>query len=165
MNHAELTHQRLRELLEYNPETGVFTWKVDRGNQFTRPGMVAGSVFKEGYIRVFVDGKNHMAHRLAWLHVHGEWPAGEIDHINGVKDCNSIANLRDVTHSVNQQNRRKCTKHNKCGLLGVFRSYAGWRSVIQVGGRTVHLGLFDTKEQAHASYLEAKRDKHVGCSI
>lgn len=110
-----------------------------------------------------------MAHRLAWVHVHGSWPAGDIDHINGDKLDNRIANLRDVTRSVNKENMRSARGDNKVGLLGVHvrrqNTTRPYVASIRVSGKLIHLGAHNTPEAAHAAYLEAKRRLHSGCTI
>ena len=87
-----LTAERLRELLSYSPETGLFYWRVSKGS--VAAGTQAGNPGVRGYIVIRIDGVPHYAHRLAWLHVHGEHPTGEIDHRNNNRADNSISNLR-----------------------------------------------------------------------
>lgn len=154
---AILTAERLREVLDYNAETGVFVWKQRTGSRSV-PGQVAGCDHSLGYRFVCVDGKRYKEHRLAWFYVHGVWPLGEVDHIDGSRNNNVISNLRDVSKSVNQQNLRAAKSHNKSGLLGVTkRKKGGWCARITIG-------TFDTPEEAHAAYVEAKRRLHSGCS-
>jgi hypothetical protein len=161
---AKLTAERLRELLNYDPETGVFTWRVSR-RATARPGSVAGTITPKGYRNIWIGG-NYRAHRLAWLYVHGKWPDHEIDHIDGNRANNAIANLRDVTRSVNHENLRCARSDNAHGLLGVSPSKGKrWKTSITVNGKWQHLGTFKTPEEAHAAYLEAKRRLHVGCTI
>lgn len=162
----ELTAARLRELLHYDPETGIFTWLVHR--QRHRAGNVAGSPHSAGYVEIGVDGESYLAHRLAWLYVHGAWPAGDVDHRNGVRRDNRIVNLRDVSKVVNLQNRQGAASNNRARLLGVSRSAAkrpSWFARILVDGRQKHLGSFGTPEAAHAAYLAAKRQLHEGCTL
>lgn len=163
----ELTADRLRELLHYDPETGVFTWLVHR--QRHRAGDVAGSKHSMGYIEMGVCGASYLAHRLAWLYMTGSWPAGDVDHKNGQRSDNRFDNLRDVTKSVNLQNRQGATANNKSGLLGVSKSIAKcgrWFARIQDStGKQKGLGSFGTPEEAHAAYLDAKRSMHEGCTI
>lgn len=160
MAKADLTAARLRELLHYDPETGVFTSRVVR-NQL-RPGQPVGYLNDQSYIWFIVDCRYYKAHRAAWLYMTGEWPKHQIDHINRVKDDNRWANLRDVPAAVNSQNRRHSSKS---GLLGVSPDGRRWRTQISVGGVDKWLGRFDTPEEAHAVYLEAKRRLHEGCTI
>ena len=111
-----LTQDRLKELLHYDPETGVFTRRVSAGGK--KAGSIAGADHNMGYRQISIGGKLYLAHRLAWLYVHGEWPGVCIDHINQVKNDNRIANLRDVPWGVNQENRTR--KANKSGIAGVW---------------------------------------------
>lgn len=161
---AKLTAERLRELLNYDPETGVFTWRVSR-RATARPGSVAGTITPKGYRAIWI-GANYRAHRLAWLYVYGVWPTHEIDHIDGNRANNAIANLRDVTRSVNHENLRRARSDSAHGFLGVS-PFKGkwWKARITVNGKWQHLGTFKTPEEAHAAYLEAKRRLHVGCTI
>ena len=115
---SDLTAERLREVLDYGPDTGVFTWKI-RTNSRVKVGDVAGALRPDGYIQISIDGRLHRAHRLAWLYVTGESPPDQIDHINGVRDDNRIANLRLATSAENKQNLRRAKSRNKTGFLGV----------------------------------------------
>jgi hypothetical protein len=129
-------------------------------------GDAAGGRGGGGYWQISVDAKLHLAHRLAWLHFYGEGPRHQIDHINGDKLDNRIANLRDVPHQINQQNRRRVLSTNKSsGLIGAHRHRSRWQSRIRTCGRYVFLGVFDTPEAAHAAYVEAKRRLHPGCTL
>lgn len=132
-------------------------------------GEIAGCVRPDnGYITIGIDGRHYFAHRLAWFYEHGRWPEHHIDHINGVKADNRIANLRDVAAGVNLQNRRTPSSANKSSrLLGVSfcRRTGRWRSCIRVDGRQKSLGYFDTEDAAHARYVEVKRQLHPGCTI
>lgn len=164
--HTKLpTAERLREVLDYDPCTGVFTWKAPSGRR-VKVGSQAGRI-TDGYRRIGVDGAQARAHRLAWLYVYGELvPDGYvIDHINGDRSDNRISNLRVVTHSVNMQNQRRCTAASKSGLLGVRKYENAWLSGIGVQGREIHLGSFKSPEAAHEAYLQAKRRLHEGCTI
>lgn len=165
MSKASLTAARLRELLKYDPETGVFTW-VARIKGI-KPGSTAGCQRKDGYIVLRVDRSLHPAHRLAWLYVHGEHPKADIDHIDGNPSNNAISNLRDVSRSINNQNQRRPHSKNKSGHLGVSREKGGklWEARIKGPDGVVRRGHFATPELAHAAYLEAKRALHAGCTI
>lgn len=167
----EIIAARVRELFHYDPDTGIFTRKVrlaqrhhagDRGDFLITAGNNAG------YRRVSFDSKRYMAHRVAWLYVHGTWPAQDIDHINGDRGDNRIANLRDVPNEINRENmRRPRGAATTSGLLGVFlhKQSGRWRARIQVKKKGIHIGMFDTPEEAHQAYLEAKRKLHEGCTI
>lgn len=155
---SELTAERLREVLGYDPETGLFRWRVRTSN--VKVGDVAGCMRKDGYLIISINGRLHQAHRLAWLYVNGEWPPAEIDHIDGRRDFNAIANLREATHAENMHNRRKPQANNTTGYLGVSRYCGKFRALITLDRKLKHLGYFDTPEEAHAAYLEAKRRLH-----
>lgn len=158
------TQKRLKELLNYDPETGMFTWKVRTSNRvdMTKP---AGALSGDGYTKISVDGKQYKAHRLAFLYVNGSWPEEDVDHINGDRLDNRWRNLRDVCRRVNLENRRHATA--KSGLLGAyFFPHANcWKSAISLGNKTKHLGYFQSAEEAHQAYLVAKRSLHEGCTI
>jgi hypothetical protein len=163
MAKSDLTADFVRQTFDYDPTTGLLVRKTSSGGQ--RAGAVVSCRDKHGYITVMIRGRNYMAHRLAWLHVYGTWPSRGLDHINGNRADNRICNLRDVCQSVNMQNQRKARSNNKCGLLGVCRNRDRWRATIKDGPRVRHLGTFDTPEQAHESYLIAKRALHIGGTL
>jgi len=141
-----LTHERLRELLHYDPETGVFTWRVTRGRALV--GAVAGFNGAHGYRYIKIDQVNHFEHRMAWLYVHGSHPLGEIDHKNEAKADNRIANLRDVSRMQNMHNQRAARRGNLSGLRGVDWHQGKWQARIQVNKRAIYLGVFEAKELA-----------------
>jgi hypothetical protein len=154
-----LTQDRLRELLLYDAETGIFTRRIKTGRVLV--GDVAGSLHQKGYREIKVDYKHYFAHRLAWFYVHGVWPKDQIDHINGVKDDNRICNLREATNAENNQNQRKASRNSRSGLLGVCTSNNRKpRAMIRFNGKRLYIGTFDTPELAHAAYLVAKEKLH-----
>lgn len=162
----EITAEAVRNLLDYSPGTGIFTRKTARPGQPV--GSVAGSMNDKGYIKIFVLGKVHGAHRLAWLYEYGKWPENEIDHINGDKSDNRIANLRDVSRKVNVQNQRRARKSRPLDLpLGVqfVRKLDKYVAEIGANGKRHYLGLFPSADLAHEAYLGAKRKLHEGCTI
>jgi hypothetical protein len=162
---AILTQARLRELLDYDPETGVFTWRAT-GKGRPAIGSQAGATDKgHGYRSICVEYGRHYAHRLAFLYVTGEWPQGMVDHINGRRDDNRWCNLRDASRLVNQQNMRRAVAGSASGLLGAHKKRGKWSSQIKVRGVLVKLGIFETADQAHAAYLAAKRQLHEGCTL
>ena len=165
MAKADLTVQFLRSILSYDPDTGVFTWIAARKGRKDISGQPAGCITPRGYKAVCVRGWVVSQHRLAWFYVHGEWPNGMIDHINGVKTDNRIANLRVVDPQANNQNVVAANARSKSGLRGVSQSpnrHGRWEARISAEKRTVFLGVFDTPQLAHAAYLEAKRKMHAG---
>ncbi len=164
----DLTAERLRELLDYNPDAGVFTRRLAVGrNGGKRIGALCGNTKQNGYRYITIDRQTFREHRVVFLHVYGDWPSGQVDHINGIKTDNRLANLRIVTQTVNQQNQRRAKANNKLGLLGVTldKRYGTFQASIRHSGKKMHLGSFQTKELAHAAYLNAKRRFHDGCSI
>lgn len=159
-----VTSDRLKELLSYDPDTGLFIWRVDRGTRRCA-GSVAGHVFNESgslqYRSIGIDGRNYKAHRLAWLMVHGRWPANGIDHIDGNGLNNAIANLREATQSENLRNRG-ASANNKSGLKGVHwhRRDRKWVAQITIAGTPKCLGYFDDPAKAHAAYRAAAKEHH-----
>lgn len=163
-NH-EVTAALVRELLIYDGESGELRWRSSKGA--AKAGNVAGTKHRRGYVNICLYGKRYGAHRVVWLHVNGEWPKHEIDHVNGDKGDNRIENLRDITHTENTQNIRAAHGRNSCGVLGVTRRKTDGRYVasICVERRSRILGTFDDAQEAHAVYLAAKRTLHAGCTI
>lgn len=155
-----LTVERLRQALDYDRETGVFSWALPRIGM--RAGTIAGSPHPGGYVAIRLDGRTYLAHRLAWLWVYGEWPALEIDHIDGDRANNAISNLRDVPRYMNSQNKKQANRDSKTGYLGVCRIPKGWKAQIGANGVHHNLGTYPTPEEAHEAYLAAKRALHPG---
>lgn len=145
-NQSELTAAQLRDVLDYDPETGIFRWK-EGGRGKVKAGAIAGSpCHNRGYRLMCVNYTRFLAHRLAWLYVHGEWPSGEVDHINGRTDDNSIGNLRVVTRLQNTWNSAT-RSHNVFGMRN-----------IRPKGRKFLVGFSQNKKRIfHKSYpsLEA----------
>lgn len=166
MARADLTAQQLREILHYEADTGVFIWKVMLAHR-RKPGEVAGN-FTHGYIEIGINNCSYRAHRLAWLHVYGEWPTGHIDHIDGNRANNAIANLRDVTNQTNAQNRHSVSQIKRTSdYLGVTWNSANqcWMAQIKHCGKNMYLGQYSSEREAHIAYLHAKRDLHDGADI
>lgn len=170
-----LTAEILRELVTYDPDTGNFTWRrrklrhglerIDRGwNTRLAGNPVAKRRHRHGHLQIGLAeyGSNFMAHRLAWLYVHGSWPSMDLDHINGKHDDNRIANLREVTKSQNLMNQ-KMRVNNTSGVTGV--SWAAkskkWSAQIQVRGKMISLGRFVDKDEAIRVRQEAE-DRYFG---
>jgi len=147
--------ERLRELFDYDPETGVFRNRVYRGGR-CRVGDVTGTVIPGGYKNIRIARKTYRAARLAWLWMTGEWPEHEIDHIDRDPGNNRWSNLRQATRSQNVQNKR-VNKNNAAGLKGVFldKRRGHWFSSIMLDGKVTNLGRFPTPEEAHAAYMQA----------
>ena len=156
-----LTKDRLKQLLEYSERSGLFVRKeTTSSNAIT--GAVAGTTDALGYVTIRVDGVSHKAHRLAWLYVYGAFPEKHLDHINGNPSDNKISNLRECTAAENQQNQKR-RSDCKSGYTGVsFHKASGkWQASIRVNGRTIHLGIFDDPQEAHAEYVAAKTRLHT----
>jgi hypothetical protein len=152
-----LTAERLRELLNYDPATGVFTWKQrGRGRPVGRP---AGGKNGRGYINIQIDEEQHQAHRLAWLHSFGHWPGSSLDHVNGDPADNRIANLREADPSQNACNKRG---HGLSGIKGVSwcKQTQMWRASISKDGLDRTLGRFPSRAAAAAAYQSAARVLH-----
>lgn len=158
MAKQELTAERLRELLTYDPLTGVFTWRVNRGG--CRVGEVAGTPHCHGYTTITIDYKRYLAHRLAWLYVHGVFPEHGTDHRYADRSDNRIEHIRPATQAQNTQNLRSHYSNNKCGFLGVSKSRSMWRAEITVAGVKKFIGRFETPEIAHAAYIKEKAALH-----
>jgi hypothetical protein len=152
-----ITQKRLKEVLNYDHENGIFTWAIYK--KCVAKGDVAGTIRPTtGYLSIGIDYKVYSAHRLAWLYVYGYLPIKPLDHIDRCKTNNSINNLRECSHSENSLNMDK-SKRNTTGYLGV--SYRPERdkfhSQLCVGGKRLHLGYYDTAKKASEAYLKAKK--------
>lgn len=143
-----MTPNDVKALLDYDPLTGNFCWKVSRRGTAAVVGRKAGCKHSQGYWRIVLDGRMHYAHRLAWAIAHGVWPEN-IDHINGDKSDNRLVNLRVATRSQNMANRPRQT-NNTSGFKGVYSvpSRGKWRARFKKDGRVFYLGYFDTAEEA-----------------
>lgn len=154
--HIDLTARRLRQLLDYDQETGEFVRKVAVSNN-TKAGDIAGSQDpSDGYVRIRVDLVSYKAHRLAWLWMTGEWPVGDLDHRDLNRANYAWSNLREATESQNVANSPK-RRDNKSGWKGVHwsKQCGRWRADIGVKGKREYLGLYDCPAAAHFAYLSA----------
>ena len=159
-----LTADRVRKLLRYEPETGNFFWL--QGTKFA--GKPAGADCKtHGYKRITIGVNTYYAHRLAWLLVYGAWPEHSIDHIDGRPFNNAITNLRDVDCRTNCQNVSRAKSNSKSGLLGAHWSASSnaWCAQIRIGDKTVHIGTYKSAGDAHIAYVAAKRMHHSGNTL
>jgi hypothetical protein len=162
---TKITHEELLTVLDYDKNTGVFTWKIHTTN--TKIGQIAGNRKENDtwYRLIRYKGKGYLAHRLAWFYVNCEWPNGIVDHIDRDKDNNRIANLRIVTAHENAQNINKhngAKKKNKSKYIGVSRSSTGkWYTRIMAYGKNYYGGSYDTELEAHNAYLELKQKLHI----
>ena len=147
---------RLKALLNYDPTTGVFTWKAARPG--VTAGAVAGSVGHQGYRTIWIDGCPYLAHRLAWLFVTGLDPVFQIDHKNGVKDANWFDNLREATQKQNSENREA---YGASGFRGVYYIKARKKFQVQVqhNGKKTTYGYYHTAEEADAVAEAVRQEK------
>ena len=140
-----LTQERLKELLHYDEETGIFTRKEKIGRYLK--GSVSGSKHRKGYIQITIDSENYLAHRVAWMYVYGEFPKDQIDHINRIKTDNRRENLRLVNPLINCLNRGPKT-NGKSKFKGVAKQGNRWQ--VCVNGK--YIGLFATEIDAAKAY-------------
>jgi hypothetical protein len=152
---SDIDAEQVRVLLSYCPETGVFRWRVNRG-PMAIAGNVAGSPNTKGYWDIGLGGRLYKAHRLAWLYVFGEWPPHQVDHRDGNRRNNAIANLRLATNQQNQANRGP-QRNNTSGHKGVswHRRERKWVAQMKVNGRKVNLGQYADFERACEAYRAA----------
>ena len=150
----------MKSLLDYNPETGVFTWKVGRRGR-AKQGTIAGTTHTAGHRIITVEGKRYYAHRLAWFFYYGEWPKGHLDHKDRDPANNAISNLRECTFSENRQNSTKGWGPSK--YQGVYWNKRAnkWVAGIRVNKKSIHLGHFDDELEAANAYREAKEKYHT----
>jgi hypothetical protein len=159
-----ITADRLKILYTYNPENGLFMSTFTRRQW--KAGRVAGNRAK--YTMIVIDRKQYRAHRLAWLYMTGQWPDGQIDHINGDKHDNRFSNLRVATPAMNSQNILSPRKDCRSGLKGVSwrETHKKWHATIRINGKATHLGYFDSADAAHQVYMMAKQQHHsIGRSL
>lgn len=140
-----ITQEELKKILNYDPDTGEFVWRINICN--VRTGDVAGNVAKSGtkiYRFIMINYKNYRAHRLAWLYVHGEFPENHIDHIDGNGCNNKLQNIRQVTRFQNQKNMRRSSS-NKSGVTGVYfrKDTRAWCVQITANLKKITIGCFN----------------------
>lgn len=161
MTKDEFSPSLLRDLFLYDPENGSLTWRTGKN-----AGKPAGNATARGYLQLSIGPRSTRlrvyVHQVAWAYTHGVWPAADIDHKNNKKSDNRIDNLREVTRSLNQQNQIRGHINNQTGLLGVVPNKKTGRFMarIHVDGRSKQIGTFDSPDEAHAAYVEAKRRLH-----
>lgn len=150
-----MNQEYLKSILEYNLDTGIFTWKVNKSRR-SKVGSVAGYI-DNGYVRIEIDGKSYKAHRLAWLYLHGEMPDNLIDHANSNRSDNRINNLRQATYQKNSENYRT-PKTNKSGVKNVswYKQLNKWVVSISIKGVKKTIGYFDDLEFAELVAIEAR---------
>lgn len=151
---ADLAFHDVDKILRYDPETGDLYWK-ERVSRRQKPGDKAGGLNNSGYMTILIKRKRHSSHRLAWLLAHGEWP-NIIDHKNGDRSDNRLANLRNTNRTMNCYNAA-LSKNNTSGCKGVtFNKSANlWQAAVGEAGRRIYIGVYKTAEEASAAYLQA----------
>ncbi|RYM55654.1 HNH endonuclease [Serratia proteamaculans] len=148
-----LTQDFLQSILDYDPDTGVFSWTENSRGK--RRKSHAGSIKNDGYVAIGIRGKYYKAHRLAWLYVHGAWPEDAIDHINRDRSDNRVSNLRECSLVDNQMNRSAQIGSSARKGVSFDRKSGKWTSGIRLHGKYIYLGRYETEEEAHAVYCLA----------
>ncbi len=155
---SDITQCKLKELLNYCPHTGVFTW-IKKVNSKTYVGLVAERKDKEGYAMVMVLGKNYRQHRLAWFYMTGQWPKKHLDHKNGVRDDNRFCNLRECDEQDNNRNRGLSIV-NTSGVSGVSFQQGKWCVRVRLNKHVRRFfGYYDDIELAEL-VANSVRDKY-----
>lgn len=133
----------LKSRLTYDPQSGVFIWKSKIPHSGIEIGQVAGTLTSNGYLKIFINRKYYLSHRLAWFYINGYWPKDQIDHINHNRKDNSIKNIRLSNSKLNQMNK-SMAKNNTSGVTGVSWSKVGlrWVANIKVNYKSINLGSF-----------------------
>ena len=150
-----ITQEYLKSILNYDAETGIFTWKVNKSNR-SKVGNIAGSKFN-GYVNIEINNKSYKSHRLAWLYVYGKFPENLIDHINANRSDNKISNLRKATYQKNSENY-KTPKTNTSGVKNVswYKNLNKWVVSISVKSKKKTIGYFEDLELAELVAIEAR---------
>lgn len=148
-----ISQEEIRNLLDYNPDTGLFFWKRNRGKILA--GTKAGHPNSMGHLEIKINYKAYLAHRLAWLYIYGHFPEGDIDHANRVRNDNRLSNLRLATRSQNIANSRR--KLGASGYRGVHAHGPSWRAMIKKNGKLMVLGTYKTPEAAYEAYCKASK--------
>lgn len=156
---SEIGKDLIDSFLNYDPDGGQFTWKVSSGT--VKAGAVAGTVTKNGYLKISICGKSYRAHRLAWIIMNGNSPSDQLDHIDGNRLNNSISNLRECSNLQNGQNKRS-KPGSSSKYLGVHWNsrIMKWQASIKINGVSKYLGVFDDEEDAYSAYKSEKNLIH-----
>jgi hypothetical protein len=153
-----LTYEQVREMFDYDENTGILTWKIKHGHK--HPGDEVGYM-EYGYKILTIDKKDFFVHRIVWLRHYGKYPDQFIDHINGIRDDNRICNLRDVSQRENMHNKQR---HREGRSLGVFYNQweKRWDARIFFEHKQYRLGVYDTEELALQAYKTAQEEIDQG---
>lgn len=155
-----LTQERLKEILDYDTDSGVFRWRVKKA-RWTKIGSKTGCDNKSGHLVIRIDQKNYLCHRLAWLYIYGKWPTEQIDHINGDGCDNRICNLRQATHAQNTRNvRRHRDSESKYKGIYIDKRVGRWVAKICVNKKSIHIGIYKNEEMAAKAYDTAALKYH-----
>jgi hypothetical protein len=147
-----MTQLELKELITYDPKTGIIKWKETKKGRRIKPENISdGSLNRQGYIIFGLCGKRYKAHRLAFLYMNGSFPKEEVDHINGVKSDNRWENLREATRHQNRLNDK---------AKGYYKEYGKYKAQIRFNHKHIFLGYYETEEEAHKAYLAGKIKYH-----
>jgi hypothetical protein len=160
----KLTQKRLKEVLRYYPESGIFRWRATGTGR--RKNKIAGYKNSRGYIRIWIDGEKHYAHRLAFLYEHGYFPENDIDHIDGNPSNNKIKNLREVSRQCNLRNTGNRI-NNTSGVKGVSwdKPTNKWRAQIQANRKNKKLGRYKNFDNAVIARYKAEKELNwKGCN-
>lgn len=155
------TLERVKELLDYDPETGLFARKLPSGRRVP----CSTRLNSWGYVLVGVDRRSIGAHRLAWFYMTGEWPEDDVDHRDRNRANNRFDNLRPASRAENMQNLGEAHRDSAIPLLGVSRKRGRFAASIAVDGKRKYLGAYGTPKEAHEAYLAAKRELHPAGNI
>jgi hypothetical protein len=152
-----ITQDILKSHVHYNPETGLFTWLVSKTHN-VKIGQVTGCINTDGYLRIMINRKSYLAHRLAWLYMYGNFPL-YIDHINEIKSDNKIVNLRECKKSENLKNIGML-RNNTSGFKGVSWNKGKWQVRAKLNGKSHYLGMYQDINDAANAYKEFARKNH-----
>lgn len=155
-----ITSAELKSIVHYDPDTGVFTAVVNRSK--AKAGRPVGTLLSNGYLHIQIRGKFYKGHRLAWFYMMGEWPAEQVDHINGCRSDNRWSNLRPCSNAQNSLNRRKY-RNNSSSVTGVYwiKRSQRWAASIDIRGTRVSLGNFNVLADAATARRDAEK-KYFG---
>ena len=156
-----ITQVQLKEMLDYNKDTGKFIWRTPRGNNKIKAGDIAGSITSKGYGVIKYNGKIYLVHRLVWLYVYGQFPTSPLDHINCDKADNRLCNLREASYKQNSHNinkRKSCSSKYK----GIHwdKNRQMWRARIVIDGKPRCLGFYTTEGDAHCVWCNFAEEHH-----